>query len=375
MKVQEINSEMKYWVVRPGEGGQYFKHFQSHSVVSLGHLDGVLEVDEGVLDSIEFSDVKLALVDLYEQQGHEEDEVKRHAIASNAAGQVNTFVNEMDFGDVIITLDTNSILIGRIVSQAYIVNNELKVFKANSSDYSENTLNYKLRRNVKWESTKKRDFIPNPIKPCFNPSQTVFSISENKISLFKNWLFSIYFQNEKLFFSTKINEPNDISQFNLTEFQRAIQKIELIADRVINNDVEITCNLIKDIDQQYLYSGINGEFTLSTKNSFLSEGDIWSTVSGSRMKALAYAMMLGLLFDVKIAAADDNIEFSEEQIAFMELNVNYIKNDGDFELFRQKIQASLGSPNLTIKPISPKPPEAEKKIVFPKTKEKGQVGI
>lgn len=377
MKVQVINDAMKYWVVRPGEGAQYFKHFHDHSIIALGHVDNVLGANEGTLDNVESSDVKSALLDLYKkqnEQGQEWDEAEGHAAASSAAGQVSTFVNEMNLGDVIITLDSKSILIGRIVSQAYVENTELKIIKSNSSGYSQHTLSYKLRRKIKWESIRQRVHLPTPIKPCFSPSQTVFSISESKIGLFKNWLFSIYFQNDKLFFSTKINEPDDISQFNLTEFQRAIQKIELIADRVINNDVEITPNLIKDIDRQYLLSGINDEFTLSAKNSFLSEGNIWSTVTGNKKRSLAYAIMLGGLFNVEVVSADD-VFFSSEQIAFMEYNVKSIKDDGDFDLFRQKIQASLDSPNLTIKEYEEVSPVVKDKIEFPKTSSKGEIGI
>jgi hypothetical protein len=391
MKVQVIDKNMRYWVVRPGENGTYFKHFRTHNVVALGHIDHIVK-EEGIIERVKVEELKKAFLDFNNDKRKKEKELNEEkneaekkaekeydskleaAQISSASGQVATFINDVKKGDLIITLDSDSLLIGRVTSDAYVEKEELKVLRKDGQGVLKTTLKYALRRNVKWNEFKSRHHIPSPIKPCFSPSQTIFSISEKRIEIFTHWLYSVYITDEKLFFSTKINEPKSISQFNLTEFQRAIQKLELISERVINNDIEIYDNLSLDIDIQYLLTGVRNEFTLTAKNSFMSEGNIWSAVSGDPKKLYVFALMLGLLFNTSVHGEED-IDLTENQLAFIDHTVKNLKDEGNFDLFKAGIQASLDSQNVIIKDEEYTEPKNTTKLVFPKNNEEGHTGI
>ena len=376
MKVQVVDSEVKFWVIRPGEKAKYFNHFTEHNVVALGHIDHIAD-EEGIIEEVDHAKLKQALTN-FKGENRDKDEAfdkdLESAQISSAAGQVSTFVNDVKIGDLIITLNSTFILIGTVTSDAYVEDSELKVLRADGNGYADNALSYKLRRNVVWGERKKREIIPKPIKPCFSPSQTLFSISEHNLVLFTHWLYSIYIIDGRLHFSTKINEPDNISHFNLTEFQRAIQKLELITKRVLTEDVEISENLLSDLEVSYLLDGVNNEFTLTTKNSFLSEGNIWSGIEGNTLKLAVFSMLLGSLFSTPIEASEE-VSLTVKQKAFMQHTVKLMKDDGNFELFKKGIQASLDKPNTINRKIEVTEPANTTRLVFPKLKKEGDVGL
>ncbi|TMO04304.1 hypothetical protein CWB60_16735 [Pseudoalteromonas sp. S327] len=382
MKLHTVANDIKYWVIRPGNDAVYFRHFMQNSVVALGHIDDVIK-EEGVIKSVEPSDIFTALKSELDQNRAQEDEAsdkiltdeearKESAQITSAVTQVKTFINDLKVGDVVITLNSSKVLVGTIKSDAYIEEGDLKALLIDGSGYSSKILKYKLRRNVEWESPRNRETIPKPIKPSLGPSQTLFSISEDNSELFTHWLYSIFLQNGRLYFSTKIDQRNKISQFNVTEFQRTIQKLELLATKIASKDFD--GNLFNEIEEQYIYSGIHNEFSLVTKNSFLSPGNIWSDVGGEATKLAVFAVLLGGLFGVNVEASE---EFTEEQKVAINQTVKEMKETGkgNFDVFQASIKASLDKPNKSIKQVSEDTLDGKKEITFPKVKADGDTGI
>ena len=60
MKLHTVTSDIKYWVIRPGNDAIYFRHFMQNGVVALGHIDNVVK-EEGVIKSVDPSDIFAAL--------------------------------------------------------------------------------------------------------------------------------------------------------------------------------------------------------------------------------------------------------------------------------------------------------------------------
>lgn len=384
MKLQVIDNDVKYWVVRAGEDAKYYEHFRNNGVVALGHIDG-LDVADGIIEGIQVSDLTAVLTELYGRDPEAENEANGTAEGEAEAGiqsasqigssvtQASTFINDIKIGDIIITVNKKRVLLGTIKSKAYIESGNLRFIKQDGNFHSRE-LKYKLRRKVEWETAKLRASIPSPIRPSLNAHQTLFSISEKNQELFTHWLYGIFQQNDRLYFSTKIDERDKISQFNVTEFQRAIQKIELLAEMIETDNLEINDNLSATIDAQYLLSGMDGDFTLTTKNSFLSPGNIWNEVGGSEAKRVIFAMILGLLFNYQVEASD-NVEITDKQEAAILIAANSLKEDGNFEHLRVSIKATLDSPNKSLRAVPTDNLEGKDVIVFPRVNEEGDTGI
>jgi hypothetical protein len=390
MKLQVIDNDVKYWVVRAGENAKYYEHFRHNGIVALGHIDE-LNVDEGIIREVRAADLTSAFTALNtpagQQEGAENNEVEgseennaaeaddgvpsASQIGANVT-QASRFINDIKVGDIIITVNKKRVSLGTVKSEAYIERSDLRFFKADGNFHSR-ALKYKLRRKVEWEPAKLRATIPSPIKPSLSAHQTLFSISEANQELFTHWLYAVFQKNDKLYFSTKIDERDKISQFNVTEFQRAIQKIELLAEQIANNTLVDSDDLSAIIDEQYRLSGMHGEFTLTTKNSFLSPGNIWNEVGGGELKRVIFAMILGVLFNQSVEASE-NVVVTPSQVEAIQLAATNIQA-GDFEYLRDSIKATLDSPNKSLRAVEPDVLEDKEIIVFPRVNAEGDTGI
>jgi predicted Mrr-cat superfamily restriction endonuclease len=375
MKLQVIDNDVNYWVVRAGENAKYYEHFRHNGIVALGHIDE-LSVDEGIIREISAVDLTSAFTAINTPTDEEESETDEGVPTASQIGanvtQAARFINEIKVGDIIITVNKKRVSLGTVKSEAYIERSDLRFFKPDGNLHSR-ALKYKLRRKVEWEPAKLRASMPSPIKPSLSAHQTLFSISEANQELFTHWLYGVFQKNDKLYFSTKIDERDKISQFNVTEFQRAIQKIELLAEQIANNNFVNSDDLNAILDEQYRLSGMHGEFTLTTKNSFLSPGNIWNEVSGGELKQVIFAMILGVLFNQNVEASED-VVVTPSQVIAIEIAANNIK-DGDFEYLRESIKATLDSPNKSLRVVTPDALSDKEVIVFPRVNVEGDTGI
>lgn len=430
MKLQAIDSDVKYWVVRAGKGAKYFNHFQQNNIVALGHINSLTK-SEGVIDSIEpevltslFNDRNLKItsdtnIELISELSELLPEDTTELVTSNKAltssaghaevlaqqepaelvesptvtdaqitivresanqiaakvTQVSTFINTMNVGDIIITVNEKSVLLGTITSEPYIEDQEVFAY-GSSGRRLERNLDYKLRRKVEWEPAKDRASIPKPIKPSLNAHQSIFSISDSNKELFSHWLYGMFLQDDSFYFSTKIKEQNKVSQFNLAEFQRAIQKLELLADKIANEDYDFKDDLIKSLEEQYILSGLNNDFTLTTKNAFMSPGNMWSEVTGSLKKRIVFAMLLGYLYGTTVEATQ-LASLSPKQVEVIVASAQIMKSpgQGNFDLYKKGIDADLDKPVKSAKEVKPDKLEGKPKFNFPKVKEKGDTGV
>jgi len=176
-----------------------------------------------------------------------------------------------------------------------------------------------------------------------------------------------------LHFSTKINKKDKINQFKIIEFQRAIQKLEILTNITEDGDLEDK-DILKKLEGLYFEYGNANELNLSTKNSFLSPGNTWSDIPGDDRKLRILAFTLGLLFSAQVDAIDD-IHLSEEQMNYITASVSAMKDEGNFDVIKEGIMASLDQPNHIVKELEAKPPKISEKITFPKLKAEGDIGV
>ncbi|EAT6551275.1 hypothetical protein E5460_10095, partial [Salmonella enterica] len=147
MYIQDIPKNSKFWVVRSGDGGMFYDHFVHNSIAAIGHIDA-MEFSNQTLSNKE---EVIKLVHNYKNTLLEKKETL--ASASNKAGQVLRFINEMSVGDIIITLDAKRIIVGKITSNPYKDIESVTLLNVDGIT-DEKLLKFSLRRNVEWGKTQ-----------------------------------------------------------------------------------------------------------------------------------------------------------------------------------------------------------------------------
>ena len=89
MDCQDNPEDSKFWVVRSGDGGMFYDRFVNNSIVAIGHIDA-MDFNDKILSN---KDEVIKLVLNYKNVLLEKKESL--ASASNKAGQVLRFINEM----------------------------------------------------------------------------------------------------------------------------------------------------------------------------------------------------------------------------------------------------------------------------------------
>ncbi|WP_413490228.1 hypothetical protein [Shewanella baltica] len=280
----------------------------------------------------------------------------------------------MSIGDIVFTLDSDRVLIGTIKSEPYFENGPII---ARDKKGHPSQLHYKLRRNVEWEHPKPRQDIPFMVRSSLVANPTVFSLESHKLML-NHWLFSMFRLDDKIYFSTQLGSEHGISQFHVTEFQRIIQKLELITDKIDNKEINLKTvfddEFFSNIDSLYIEKGLKSEFTLTTKNVFMSPGNIWSEMIASDAKAAIFIALLSASFGLSAEnIQNDNLSTEiNDVIKNITLNLN---SKSHFESLRSKIDANLDKPNKGIPAIKLTEQPQRGKIIFPEDNQEGVTGI
>lgn len=372
MRLHTLDPNLKYWVVRPGSNGRYFEHFRSNNVMCLGHMDQVPVLGEGIIskDDIEYIDIEIKKI----ENAKPNDKRESSSQITKKVSQIKTFISEMSVGDIVFTLDSDRVLIGTIKSEPFVEDTPII---AHDKKGHPSSLYYKLRRDVEWEHPKPRQDIPFMVRSSLVANPTVFSLESHKLML-NHWLFSLFRQDDKIYFSTQLGSEHGISQFHVTEFQRIIQKLELITDKIDNK--EINCQTVFDdeffskIESLYIEKGLKSEFTLTTKNVFMSPGNIWSEMIASEAKAAIFTALLSASFGLSAETVNDDNLSPEINDVIKNITVN-LNSKSHFESLRSKIDANLDKPNKGIPAIRITEEPQRGKIIFPEDNKEGVTGI
>lgn len=326
MYIQDIPKDSKFWVVRSGDGGMFYDHFYHNSIAAIGHIDAMDFNDQILSNKNEV--VKLVLN--YKNSLLEKKETL--ASASNKAGQVLRFINEMSIGDIIITLDSKRIVVGKITSDPYkdVASATLRNVDGSTD---EKLLKFSLRRNVQWGKTQFREKLPLAINSSFRANQTVFSANEHWKEL-NHWLSVAFISDDEAYISSRIEQTEGINNLDISQYAIIINKIEAIAETIVNNsnvnfdDKE----LLHFFEETYKKLRKDRTFTVTTQQVFLSPGDLWAKTSGSRTKSLLVVCTFLIMFNIEPTFADKNDEeFFEDHYASISLLIDKVKYDENFE--------------------------------------------
>lgn len=350
MYIQDIPKDSKFWVVRSGDGGMFYDHFVHNSIAAIGHIDS-MDFSDQILSN---KDEVIKLVFNYKNTLLEKKETL--ASASNKAGQVLRFINEMSIGDIIITLDAKRITVGKITSDPYKdIENATLLNVDGTTD--EKLLKFSLRRKVEWGKTQFRDKLPLAINNSFRANQTVFSANEHWKEL-NHWLSVAFISDDEAYISSRIEQTEGINNLDIAQYSIIINKIEAIAQTIADND---NSNLDEEglldlFENTYKELRKSRTFTVTTQQVFLSPGDLWAKTSGNRKKSLLVVCTFLIMFNIEPSFADDNDKlFFENNHASISLLIDKVKNDENFEEVKNGLALKVPAQKLNKKNKSVNP--------------------
>ncbi|MGL6447650.1 hypothetical protein ACSZNO_14605 [Aeromonas veronii] len=217
--INRIPESRKYWIVRAGEDASFFNHFKTNHVIALGHADVVLDVMsiiENPLELLQTGEVRRSAVDqslLFDNFQITSDAIKNDIIEKHRAelllngdtnhkvgnqnAQVRDFVKLIAPNDIVITVNKNSVMAGRVISGLYISDNPI-VYRRGDV---ESSCEYKLRYNVVWSRAYPRTMIPYVLEKALKNTRAISKMSDDDtIKILNHWLSPIHEMGDKVCF-------------------------------------------------------------------------------------------------------------------------------------------------------------------------------
>ncbi|EME2526406.1 hypothetical protein ACS769_15840 [Yersinia enterocolitica] len=358
-KVLDMDLSSQCWVVRAGNGSEFFNHFLDNKLAAIGHFDDFIN-DTTLIDNSGFDDIVLKFY-----ADAKKKELSQQVISANV-NQVRKFIFEMNVGDIIFTIGDHHVVAGVITSEPYISEG---VLTKHEEPLSPRDMSFKLRRNIEWGRLYPKDDIPMAIRRTFWANQTVFSASEHTKSIY-HWLNSVFISGSTVYASSRINQKDDIHHYSVTQFSNALNKIEALAHiieyRIANNQRidDITLDEVK-VCLNYLAN--ENLLTLTTQQSFMSPGDYWTGFSSnSRQSIIAFTLAFCSLLNVEPAfSSEQDTEIALAMSGPVNSLVNQIKIENNIPFAEQKLELTLPFQNKKVVEKT----EEIKKLKFPKVED------
>lgn len=204
----------RVWVVR-ASGGAYLGHFSEHNLIAIGHVD-VLQLSEGPISS--------ATLDQLQKSLQKSDPERAKSSVSSHVNQVRTFVSLIKRDDLVVTVNSDRLSVGRVTGEAYINHKPLKIERG--EDVFE--MRHNVRRSVVWGPSIPRKSVPATLEMTMLAHQTVFNIDDYWDSVY-HLLYPCFHFDGKLYLSANINQTNALDNFSLSQFFLLLSGIEIMA--------------------------------------------------------------------------------------------------------------------------------------------------
>ncbi|MGU5580551.1 hypothetical protein [Aeromonas hydrophila] len=323
--INRIPESRKYWIVRAGEDASFFNHFKTNHVIALGHADVVLDVMsiiENPLELLQTGEVRRSAVDqslLFDNFQINSDAIKNDIIEKHRAelllngdtnhkvgnqnAQVRDFVKLIAPNDIVITVNKNSVMAGRVISGLYISDNPI-VYRRGDV---ESSCEYKLRYNVVWSRAYPRTMIPYVLEKALKNTRAISKMSDDDtIKILNHWLSPIHEMGDKVCFSVVIGSTNNISNAHLSAFSRSLDVLEALSIFIDSRRMEGRHNIsVEEFEiffQQRQYN-IFGALSLTSQHAFMSPGFQFFQLDGSETKKAIYALIFAASSGIQIISA------------------------------------------------------------------------
>ena len=266
MKIYEVPSDRRYWVVR-AEGGHYYDHFTRNGVIALGHLNilGLPSSSENDL----LPDWP-ALKNKFKLLLKNDQSLK--SVGRLHLSQAKSFLYEMKPSDWVITIGSGSVRFGRIVSKPFIENKPIVViYDAERGHIVECDMH--LRRGVEWGPSIPRRDLPYGLLMSLKANQTVFCVDAKWDALYHT-LYPAFLRDSKLYLSAKIKSEHSIRNHDISIIFKLLDEVEVIGKSVLRNSIGSN---FENVFQEFVE---RDALTITTKAQFHSPGEIWNAIVG-----------------------------------------------------------------------------------------------
>ncbi|MFW5406970.1 hypothetical protein [Pectobacterium carotovorum] len=322
--INKINFEANIWVVRPGVKYRYTTNFIDNSFIAIGHLDEYALDDRLSNNIINYENLEhfIPEFNLIESR--------------NVRTQIESFLIEMEIGDVVFTLDSRYVIPGVVKSIPFYSNDPI------SKEES-----FSIRRDVEWGEPILRSKIPVTIQRSFSAYQTVFSLKEHSEKIF-HWLMAFFISEDEFFGSLRIEQTNALKHHTLKQLNELIDRIQvfslLIAEKydeaelLGDGDISITFADLQNAMSDYSEKGL---LTLTVQQLTMSPGDVWLQFK-SKSK-ISGAVFLYLILTT--TSPGKTLEFSDSSYSqelskvqqIVDENKDILNQDLDFTQVRRQL--------------------------------------
>ncbi|CAM4396450.1 hypothetical protein [Pseudoalteromonas maricaloris] len=288
MDIFQVPDDRRYWVVR-AESGRFYEHFVKYGVIALGHLDCIEFKDTS--EGERFYPDEEELTDQFKK--YREGKKYKKQSTSVQLAQAKSFIYDMSIGDWVVTIGSNLIRFGRIISNSYIDNTPLiVVYDPESGHQSE--MEFKVRREVSWGPSISKKELPYGLTQSLKSNLTVFNLDRHWQAVHHS-LYPAFMKGGNLYLSSKIRSNDEIKNYSVSAILTLLNEVEVIGKEFAKNN---NLNNFEAIYNQYID---DEQLTITTKAQFHSPGDIWNAISSIVGEAdrwetyvvVAYGMLFG----------------------------------------------------------------------------------
>ncbi|EHR5764368.1 TPA: hypothetical protein NKT21_005081 [Vibrio parahaemolyticus] len=305
---EPISTDKNFWVIRAGKDAVYYDHFRKNNVVAIGHTEGL---DVGDIEGELSPEDTAAILALYQTNLAAKREAK--SVISRQVGQVRQFLTRVKEGDTVLTITESKVLAGKVTSNCYYDETELKIYPDDESK----GCYFPLRINVEWGKAQAREYIPYIIDKSFRNTGTIFSLSdEDKVKALNHWLHPIHFVENEVRCSVNIKSRKKLSNRELSSLSTVFDQLELLANFIaeFENPEDATAEGFV----QYLNdNSSNYGYKLTAQHAFMSPGHQFIQLKGTKAQITAFALAFACLFNSHIVFAEqdaNNASLSEKVI-------------------------------------------------------------
>jgi hypothetical protein len=326
----ERPATQRVWVVR-ASGGQFVQHFKKFGLVAIGHLND-LTLENGTIANVSALNFESAL--------RIADKDRSKASITSHVKQVEAFCSNINKDDLVVTIDSSALMIGRVTGDAYIDKSPLVI---HYSDGFKHEMQHKLRRAVSWGPLISRKSVPVAMEMTLFAHQTVFNIDRYWTSVY-HLLYPCFTFEGKLYLSANIKQQEDIDNYSVSQLFSLLSGVEVMAKL-----------MAKDSTQWQSYPENLPELreelklSLSSKAEFMSPGTVWSALALEPTSLIYAAVIYVMLFggDLKFFKADGLIDTHTRQKIWD--RILKLKKTHDVEKITKQLKVEV--PKLDTEPL------------------------
>ena len=272
--------ERRFWVCR-AQSGQFLEHFFRHEVIAMGHIDP--------MRSLNFSETFEASKDKIEKYFKSKSEILDRT-ATNHLNQVLHFIADAKAEDLVLTVGGGSILIGKILSDAFFEKKNLYIKKGSGKKEKEVEMTQYLRRKVKWVKTIPRWGMPYSLSKGITGNQTFFNLDGYEDEIYSMISPYVYKKGE-LVTNLSILREKKISTYHFSKLGLTFLKAEFISK---NWESLSQIKTIDELEARFISFCEEGKYDSSLVAEFSSPGRTSNALITTAIGAAIFALILNI---------------------------------------------------------------------------------